>query len=225
MLTTISPTAPSLPIVADRGFTRRRAGRRHLRNADQMRAVSSRRSKQCASGTGRLAPALLPFLQGPDRYTQKFRKPRLGHPVFARILTIAGTLTMRPCSPRLSWRMPSRISPPMSRVDSTIDLLPDLPHHGRRDTLNDVLRIDSQHPDFAMVQAQEGDQEQGPSAQPAFHLAGRPRSIRTVMLRIASSTSHMQSHAGILMTSQPIPMRIRSRARSWRRNLPLASTC
>lgn len=58
----------------------------------------------------------------------------------------------------------------------------------------------------------------------AFHPAGQPCSIRTAMLRSASSTSHVQSHAGILMTSQPMPMRIRSRARSWRRNLPLAST-
>ena len=47
---------------------------------------------------------------------------------------------------------------------------------------------------------------------------------RARMSRITASTSQLQRQAGIRITSQPILASIRSRARSWRRSLPLAST-
>src|SRR5450631_314784 len=69
------------------------------------------------------------------------------------MLATEGTSVTRPVSPRLSSRMPSRISRPISLLVLAIDFFLDSPEDVRGDVFGFVLCIDGQHPDGASVKA------------------------------------------------------------------------
>src|SRR3954466_13547755 len=69
-------------------------------------------------------------------------------PTRARVSDTGGNVMTRPTSPRLIWRMPSKISAPISRFRflAIFDFLPNLCQHTGGDVLSDVLRVHRQHP-------------------------------------------------------------------------------
>ena len=72
-------------------------------------------------------------------------------PVFSRMLATSGRRTMRPASPRLNSRSPSRISRPiLCFALAILHFLPNLSEYVRRNVLRDVLRVHRQHPDDAV---------------------------------------------------------------------------
>ena len=77
-------------------------------------------------------------------------------PTRARVSDTDGTVMTRPTSPRLIWRMPSRISAPISRLRllATFNLLEYFPQNVGRYVLGYVLRIQGQHPNHALSGAQ-----------------------------------------------------------------------
>src|SRR5436190_18599876 len=70
-------------------------------------------------------------------------------PVLSRMLATDGTVLIRPCSPRLSWRMPSRISWPMFRLEA-INLLPNPLQDLHGNVVRYVVDVQGEHPDLSL---------------------------------------------------------------------------
>src|SRR5690606_32754213 len=78
-------------------------------------------------------------------------------PVRSRISEIAGSVVIRPWSPRFSSASPSRISCPMLRLVEAIDLLLDSLQYRASNRRGLVLGVHRQHPDLAAPQAEVVD--------------------------------------------------------------------
>src|SRR5581483_12178552 len=88
------------------------------------------------------------------------------------MLVTLGTVVMRPCSPRLSSRKPSRISRPMFRFGlGIVHFLSNLPEDVGRDVFRHILRIHREHPDHPLCHAREIDDAVATPLAPA---AGAP---------------------------------------------------
>src|SRR5688572_19507112 len=72
-------------------------------------------------------------------------------PVFSRTLDTDGTFVIRPCCPRLIWRIPSRISWPMFRLVFAIEFLLDLLEDRAGNVVRLVFRVQRQHPHLTLL--------------------------------------------------------------------------
>src|SRR5258706_638803 len=72
-------------------------------------------------------------------------------PVLSRTTATGGIVMIRPCSPLLISRIPSKISNPMLRFALAINFVLNLPKYLCRNILHHIFRVHREHPNVALA--------------------------------------------------------------------------